>query len=182
MPQLSTTRRVRHGASEMFDLVADVERYPEFLPLWIAARVVRREPNVYFTDQIVGLGPVRLRFLSETVLARPSRIDVSANGAPFRHFHLLWSFDSLPNVACRVAVAAMAALESRMLQHVVDRVLPLAIDNIAACFEMRARAPARDNPTIRTRGGKLIGINALAGITRDRPVVTGEQLNEGKRQ
>jgi len=123
---------------QLFDLAADVERYPEFLKWWIAARILRREANVYFTDQILGLGPLRVRFISKTVLYRPERIDVTARES-FRHFELSWRFEQTTDGNCRVCVAAAAALRSQLLQLVVDQVLPLAIADIIASFEARAR-------------------------------------------
>ncbi|HAQ00041.1 MAG TPA: ubiquinone-binding protein, partial [Rhodospirillum rubrum] len=62
---------------QMFTLVADVERYPQFVPWWIAARVIDSRPapagdgpdaKIYRTDQVIGMGPVRLRFTSRTLL------------------------------------------------------------------------------------------------------------------
>jgi coenzyme Q-binding protein COQ10 len=81
----------------LFDIAADVERYAEFLPAWTAARITRREGNVYWTDQTIGLGPLRARFGSETVLNRPERIEVVSSEPPFRSFRLFWVFEPRPH-------------------------------------------------------------------------------------
>lgn len=124
----------------LFDLAADVERYPEFLPWWIAARVLRRDGKVYYTDQILGLGPLRVRFVSKAVLHRPRRIDVTSDKPPFRRFALTWIFEPIAGAGCRVSVVATLALRSRLLQRVVDQLLPVAVSGIITAFEARARA------------------------------------------
>jgi hypothetical protein len=84
-----------------------VERYPDFLPWWIAARIQKREVGVYYTHQVLGLGPIRVSFGSKTMLRRPERIDVISDEPPFRQFRLSWIFESRPlpsGSGCRVSV------------------------------------------------------------------------------
>lgn len=127
----------------LFDLAADVERYPEFLKWWIAARIIRRNANAYFTEQTLGLGPVRFNFVSKTVLYRPERILVTADDPSFRCFELAWFFEPTPDSGCRISVEATVTLRSSLLQRVVNRVLPPALADIIASFEARARKLAR---------------------------------------
>ena len=105
MPSHEAFRELSFEPEQLFDLAANVERYPEFLPGWVAARVRKREANVYYTDQIVGFGMVRERFASMTVLQRPERIDVTSTDRLFRDFRLTWHFDPLPVSGCRVALS-----------------------------------------------------------------------------
>ena len=70
----------------LFDLAADVERYPEFLKWWVAAKILRRNANTYFAEQILGLGPIQFNFVSKTILYRPERIVVTADDPSFRRF------------------------------------------------------------------------------------------------
>ena len=134
--------RVVHGfqPEPLFDVAADVEHYPDFLKWWIAARILKREANVYFTEQILGLGPIRFKFISKTTLYRPERIDVTAEGPPFRRFELSWLFEPIPNAGCRVGVVAAVALRSSLTERVVGQVLPPALADIVASFEARARS------------------------------------------
>ena len=123
----------------LFDLAADVERYPEFLKWWIEARILRRNANVYFTEQTLGRGPIRINFVSKTILYRPERIVVTADEPSFRRFELAWFFEPAPDAGCRVRVEATVTLRSSLLQRVVDRVLPPALADVVASFEARAR-------------------------------------------
>jgi hypothetical protein len=71
-----------YSPKQLFDLAADVERYPDFVPWWVAARVWKREGNVYYTDRVIGFAMVRKRFRSKTILHRPERIDVTSTDGP----------------------------------------------------------------------------------------------------
>ena len=76
------------SCEQAFDLAVDIEAYPSFLPGWISARIQRRESNVCWVEQVVGLGPIRLQFTSQAVFHRPERIEVTSTQAPFRQFSL----------------------------------------------------------------------------------------------
>jgi coenzyme Q-binding protein COQ10 len=144
LPQSQAVERMLpYRAEQLFDLAADVERYPEFLPLWIAARIRKREPGVdhtvYHTEQTVGFGPVRLRFESRTVLRRPERIDVASDDPRFRGFSLSWTFEPQPGGKCRVRLAAAMEFRSPLLQRAAGRALAAVTGEIIAAFEARAR-------------------------------------------
>jgi coenzyme Q-binding protein COQ10 len=122
---------------QAFDLAADIESYPSFLPGWISARIQKRESNVCWVDQVVGFGPIQLPFTSRAVMHRPERIEVASTQAPFRQFSLTWLFEAVPPNGCRVSVVAQIQTESGLIQHLIDRILPSAIDEVIAAFEAR---------------------------------------------
>jgi coenzyme Q-binding protein COQ10 len=134
-----TERLLPYSPEQLFDLAADVENYPRFLPWWIAARVKTREGNVYYTDQDLAFGPIRVRFGSKTSLQRPERIDVTSDDPPFRHFKLSWTFEHLPDLdCCRVKLITEFELRSLLLRGVVERLLPDVMPEIITAFEARA--------------------------------------------
>ena len=128
------------SCEQVFDVAADIERYPQFLKWWISAKIRRRELNVWYVEQIMGLGPIRLPFTSKAVLQRPHRIDVTSSDPPFRKYDLTWNIASCAPAGCRVSVAAEFELESALLQPIVNRLLPPAIDDIVESFEARAHS------------------------------------------
>lgn len=132
-------RRLPYSADQLFDIAADVERYPEFLRWWIAVRVRDACPERYCTDQVLGLGPLRIRFTSETRLARPSRIEVISNDPAFRHFGLSWAFDPQSGGGCCASLSVELELRSRLLQAILEGVLPDTAGETMAAFEARAR-------------------------------------------
>lgn len=131
-------RTPRHAPEQLFDLVADVERYPEFLPWWRAARIYRREANTYHTDQIVGLGVFRQRFSSRTTLERPRRIAIRSDDRPFRHFLLLWSFAPTPDRGCQLTLSADLEFRSTLVQGVFSAAMASQLESIVRAFERRA--------------------------------------------
>ena len=138
MPHLGVSRVLPFRSEQLFDLVADVERYPQFLPGWISARILRREGDVYDTDQVIGLGPIRQRFRSRTVLRRPDAIEVAALDGPFDAFQLSWRFEPLPPARCRLALAGELALRGP-LRHVLGRLMAGGFEPVLAAFAERAR-------------------------------------------
>ncbi len=121
----------------MFDLIADIERYPEFLQGWVSARVRGREGNVVQVDQVVGFGPVRLKFASQAVLERPHRVDVTSTDPTFRKYGLFWSIAAIA-AGCRIDVVAELEFQSGFFQFAMERFLPNAIGGIVTAFEARA--------------------------------------------
>lgn len=134
------SRLLPHRREQVFDLAADVERYPEFLPGWISARILRREADVLFVEQVLGVGPLRVQFGSKALLRRPEQIDVTSAEHPFRHYSLTWRVTPLPRECCSLSVTADLEMESRLLQHVVNRILPASIRDVMAAFEARANS------------------------------------------
>jgi coenzyme Q-binding protein COQ10 len=146
MPQFSTKRRVRHSAAEMFDLVADIERYPEFVPLCRALRVRERKPaaegvEVVVADMTVAYKLVRENFTSRVTLDRPNlEIFVEYLEGPFSHLENRWSFHPESERACVVEFFIDYAFRSRTLGLLMGSMFDLAFRRFAAAFERRADA------------------------------------------
>src|SRR5690242_8596481 len=108
MPQFSNKRRVRHSADKMFDLVADVERYPEFVPLCQSLKIRQRTSNpdgseVIIADMTVSFQLVRESFTSRVTLDKPNlRILVEYLKGPFSKLENRWTFESKSENACDV--------------------------------------------------------------------------------
>lgn len=122
----------------LFDLVADVESYPSFLPMWREARVLERDGNVYHTKQSLGIGLLQEHFQTRTVLIPPLRIEVSSSDPLFHEFYIHWDFATI-GLGCRISVALQWQLAIPSLQCAVDRILPSAARSIIGAFEARAR-------------------------------------------
>jgi len=138
MTTYSETRVIAAPRETVFDLVADVERYPEFLPLWSDVRVFRRRGTVYYTEQDVGIGPIRQRFHTRTALMRPERIEVTSTDPNFRHFHINWDFAEAPT-GCTVHIALRWEVRSWLLQRGIDMVLAETSRSMVDAFERRAK-------------------------------------------
>jgi coenzyme Q-binding protein COQ10 len=131
------TQLIAASCDRVFELVADVERYPEFLSLWRHARVYHREGDVYMTEQEVGLGPICERFRTRTELRRPQRIEVTSDDTLFETFQILWGFEPV-RTGCRASIALTWEMRSRRLQKGIDLLLPTVARTMVGAFQRRA--------------------------------------------
>jgi coenzyme Q-binding protein COQ10 len=143
MPQLSITRRVRHAANEMFDLVADVEHYPEFVPLCKALTVRKRladgGKDIIVADMTVAYKLVRETFTSRVTLDRPSlEILVEYLEGPFRRLNNTWKFDAVDAGHCDVDFFITYEFRSRTLGLLMGAMFDAAFRRFAVAFEQRA--------------------------------------------
>jgi coenzyme Q-binding protein COQ10 len=138
MPSHRISCYIPYRRDQIFDLAADVERYPDFLPWWAAARVWKREGNVYYTDQVIHFATVRKRLKSKTVLQRPERIDVISSDGAVRNLHLTWLFSSRPRKGCQVSLTVDLELRSQLLQNLFAHAMIRAVGPIMSAFKARA--------------------------------------------
>lgn len=129
---------------QLFDIVADVESYPDFLPLMSEAKIVRRFDNAYETEQTLALGSLVHRFHSRTELERPRRIIVKSFDKSFSRFNIRWAFSTTREGHCRVDFSLDCEARQLLLKPIVElMVMPMATTMVAA-FEQRALELARN--------------------------------------
>jgi coenzyme Q-binding protein COQ10 len=149
MPAFRTSRRVRHSAAEMFDLVADIEAYPGFVPLCKALRIKRRSEDadgrvILIADMEVGYKAIQEKFTSKVTLDRANlAILAEYIDGPFKSLENHWNFtdetDAKTGVTlCRVDFEIAYEFKSRMLAALVGGVFDAAFRKFAAAFEQRA--------------------------------------------
>jgi len=139
MPTHAERRPLPYRPDQLFQLVADVERYPEFLPWCLAARVRERGANLVVADLLIGYKMVRERFTSRVVLSPPGRIDVSYTEGPFRYLNNHWLFEPQADGGCVLDFYVDFEFRSRMLQKIIELLFNEAVRRMVAAFEARAR-------------------------------------------
>ena len=139
MPTHAEQRRLPYSAKQLFDLVADVERYPEFLPWCVGARIRERTEKLLVADLLIGFRMVRERFTSRVVLSRPDRIDVAYSEGPFRYLTNHWVFLPQPDGGCIIDFFVDFEFRSRLLQKVIEMLFNEAVKRMeigrASCRE-----------------------------------------------
>ena len=144
MTSFHTTRLVPHSAGEMFDLVADVESYPRFVPLCHALRVRRRDEKpgktTLIADMTVGYKAIRETFTSRVICERAKlKILVEYVDGPFKHLENLWVFhDRDEGKACVVEFYIRYEFKSQFLSAIMGGVFETAFRKFTAAFEDRA--------------------------------------------
>ena len=158
MPSFRSERRVRHRAEQMFDLVADVERYPEFVPLCTSLKVRNRRPDgqgreTLIADMSVGYKMIRERFTSRVVLDKPRlRVVVEYIDGPFSHMENIWTFRD---------EAGRRALDRHLLHRLR---IPQPDARRADGLDVRRRLP-QVRAGLRGAGGRGLRADAVAAIT-----------------
>lgn len=145
MPEHRTKHRVGHSAEEMFALVADVERYPEFVPFCEALTVRGRrrdgEKEILVADMVVGYKLVRENFTSKVTLDRPAySIRADYLDGPFRSMENSWHFEPLPDGGCEVSFCIEYEFRSRTLAMLMGSLFDRVFRRFSAAFEARADA------------------------------------------
>ena len=137
MPTHAEKRILRYTPEQMFDLVADVRRYPEFLPWCVGARIVSRTETEVVADLTIGFKMFREGFRSQVTLDGPERIQVRYLNGPFRYLNNQWRFLPHPN-GTEVRFFVDFEFRSRLLQAVIGTVFNEAVRLMVRAFERRA--------------------------------------------
>ena len=145
MPQFSSKRRVRHAAADMFDLVADVEKYPQFVPLCTSMKV-RSRTQKGDTDVIVAAMTAASKVISQTFTSRVTldkanlKILVEYLDGPFSRLQNRWTFKPTGDATCEVEFFIDYEFKSRTLAMLMGAMFDTAFRKFAVAFEQRADA------------------------------------------
>ena len=143
MPKHTETRRLPYSAEQMFDLVADVKRYPEFLP-WVSAMRVRQDrPDETLADMVVGFKGLRETFTSRVRKDRPGSITVDYIDGPLKYLKNDWRFRDDGQAGsgaggCALEFTVDFQFRNRMFELLAGQVFQAALRRMTAAFEERA--------------------------------------------
>ena len=141
MPTHAEQRVLPYRPDQLFDLVADIQRYPEFLPWCVAARIKSKKENEIVADLVIGFKMIRERFTSRVKLDRPNhRIDVAYTEGPFKYLNNHWIFEPTPEGTTRLDFFVDFEFRSVMLQKIIGMLFNEAVRRMVAAFEARAKA------------------------------------------
>ncbi|MDJ0993929.1 MAG: type II toxin-antitoxin system RatA family toxin [Dinoroseobacter sp.] len=145
MPQHSETRTLPYTAQQMYDLVADVAAYPQFLPWCAAARIRSTEPtssgSEMLADLVISFKVFREKFGSRVQLQSQDHvIKTEYLDGPFKHMHSVWKFTDLEAGGCKVEFDTDFEFKNKILQSVIGVVFHEAMQRIVRAFESRADA------------------------------------------
>jgi coenzyme Q-binding protein COQ10 len=138
MPRHAEIRSLPYSVEQMYDLVADVGRYQEFLPWVVATRIRQRDERSILADLIVGFGPLRETFTSRVALDRPKTIDVDYVEGPLKRLHNSWKFKPDGEGRCLVDFCVDFTFRSRTFEAIAGRMFGEAVRKMVAAFETRA--------------------------------------------
>jgi coenzyme Q-binding protein COQ10 len=138
VPSINEVRRLPWSAGQMYDLVADVGRYAEFLPWVIAARIKSDSETEMVADLVVGFAALREKFTSRVIKHRPDRITVVYLDGPMRELDNVWAFRALPDGGCEVEFSVKFSFRNVLFERLAGQYLDRAFKKMVTAFEKRA--------------------------------------------
>lgn len=138
MAGIRETRRLPFSCEEMFDLVADVGSYPEFLPWVVATRVKSDSETEMVADLLVGFKALREKFTSRVVKQRPSEIEVVYVDGPLSDLGNKWIFAPTEDGGCEIHFSVDFTFKNMMLEALAGQFVDRAFRKMVAAFESRA--------------------------------------------
>ena len=141
MPIHAEKKKLPYSRQQLFDLVVDVERYPEFLPWCLAARIKKREGDAFWADLIVGFKMVKERFTSHVSFVSPERVNVFYTEGPFKHMKTHWIFvEESDGGGTWIDFYVDFEFKSILLEKAMGFLFREAVSKMVTAFERRAAA------------------------------------------
>ena len=138
MPGIHETRHLPYSPEQMFDMVADVARYDEFLPWVVATRVREDSETEMVADMLVGFNALREKFTSRVLKDRPNRIEVIYLDGPMRDLDNVWHFRSDGKGGCEIDFNVEFTFKNRMFEALAGQYFDRAFRKMVSAFEKRA--------------------------------------------
>jgi coenzyme Q-binding protein COQ10 len=140
MPRHSETRHLPYTPDQLFDLVADVGRYDEFLPWVVAVRIRSSSEEETVADLVVGFNAFKERFTSRVHKERPGRVCVDYIEGPLKYLHNEWRFEPAADGGTNVHFSVDFAFKSRIFETLAGQMFDRALRRMIGAFETRAAA------------------------------------------
>ncbi|QQG35422.1 MAG: type II toxin-antitoxin system RatA family toxin [Micavibrio aeruginosavorus] len=139
MPTHAERRKMPYTPEQMFDLVASVDKYPEFLPWCLASRITKRDGHVFYADLVIGYKMVREKFGSRVTALRPDHIHVEYLSGPMKHLSNHWRFLPQEDGGCIIDFYVDFEFKNPVLQRLIAVFFEEAVKRMVTAFEARAR-------------------------------------------
>ncbi len=140
MPRHSETRHLAWSQVQMFDLVADIGRYAEFLPWVQGMRIRSHDGTIVVADMVVGFKMVRERFTSRVTLDRPSQVHVDYISGPLKYLKNDWMFRPAADGGCEIDFSVDFEFRNKMFERLAGMFFHEAFKRMVGAFESRAAA------------------------------------------
>ncbi|MEO5363293.1 MAG: type II toxin-antitoxin system RatA family toxin [Magnetococcus sp. DMHC-8] len=140
MPQIRVTETVPFSQNQMYNLVVDVERYPDFLPWCVKSRVLERSENQFLAELTVAFKGIRESFQTVDILTPEHKVEVNLRSGPFRYLASTWTFTPLTPQRTRIDFFIDFTFQSRMKEMLLGPVFTQISKQMVAAFCSRAAA------------------------------------------
>ena len=140
MPKHKEKKQLPYPAAFVFELIWDVQKYPEFLPWCLSTRIVDyiNEQGDFHADMVIGYRFFREKFRSEVTSSKPLEIDVKYIDGPFDYLQNHWKFTPISDHSCEVEFYVDFEFRSKFFQSLIQKVFTEAVHKMVLSFEKRA--------------------------------------------
>lgn len=138
MPTHAEKRKLPYSPEQLFDLVAGVDKYPQFLPWCLASRITRREGDVFYADLVIGYKMVREKFTSRVTALRPDHIHVEYLSGPMKYLSNHWRFLPEKGGGCTIDFYVDFEFKNPVFQKLMGVFFDKAVRKMVEAFEQRA--------------------------------------------
>ena len=138
MPTHAEKRLLPFTPEQMFDLVMDIERYPEFLPWCMATRIRERDGDTLIADMVIGFKVFREKFTTTVTPESSRRVDVAYSDGPFKFLNNHWVFEPEGEDGCSVDFFVDFEFRSKIFEKAIGAVFNEAVQRMISAFEKRA--------------------------------------------
>lgn len=139
MPTHAEKKKLPYTPEQLFTLVAEVEKYPEFLPWCIASRITKQDGDVFYADLVIGYKMVREKFGSRVTLSAPDHIHVEYLSGPMQYLSNHWRFIDEPDGSCTIDFYVDFEFKNKIFQNLIEVFFNEAVKRMVAAFEERAK-------------------------------------------
>jgi coenzyme Q-binding protein COQ10 len=139
MPTHADTRTLPYTPEQLFKLVAEVERYPEFLPWCLSCKIKRREGNMLYADLVIGYKMIREQFTSKVTLNSPESVQVEYLSGPMKYLSNQWKFSPEEGGGCSIDFFVDFEFKNGLMQNLMGIFFHEIVRRMVSAFEQRAR-------------------------------------------
>ena len=138
MVKFSVKRTLNFSDQQMYNLISDVNKYPEFLPWCISTNVYNMSNNVFYSDMEIGFKLINERFTSKVSLTPPNKVISGTINGPFKKMNNMWKIKHISSNKCEVCLDVEFEFKSFLLQSIMGTLFENASKKMIMAFEERA--------------------------------------------
>ena len=138
MFKYSVKKKMNYSKKQMFDLISDVSKYPEFLPWCVSTSIYNKSNNIFFSDMEIGFKFIKENFTSKVTLIESNKVCSEAVSGVFKKMNNIWEINYISEQECEINLSIEFQFKSLILQNIIGKLFEKASKKMIIAFEERA--------------------------------------------
>ena len=131
-------KELNYSDKQMFDLIIDVEKYPEFLPWCKSTNIYDKDTNIFYSDMEIGFNLIKEKFTSKVTTLHSKKIHSEAISGPFNKMNNIWEIENISHNKCRITLNIEFDFKSFLLRNLMGKLFEVSAIKMIDAFENRA--------------------------------------------